>query len=124
VGCDLWGNHAWNCFETEIHCVFPEHEIEAVTPEHPIFSALCGVKELPQIPSYQSWRRRGVQTSELGAETAIPHLRGIFDEDGRPLVIISFNTDIADDWEREGDVPHFFYNFSPQVYGPGSNILI
>ena len=121
---DLWGNRAWNYFETEIRRVFPEHEIEEVTPEHPMFSALYGVKEVPQIPSYQSWRRSGGQTSEFGAETAIPHIRGIFDEDGRPLVIISFNTDIADGWEREGDVPHFFYNFSPQAYGLGINILI
>ena len=52
------------------------------------------------------------------------HIRGIFDDDRRLLVIISFNTDIADGWEREGDVPHFFYNFSPPAYGPGTNILI
>jgi hypothetical protein len=121
---DLWGDRAWNYFETEIRRVFPEHAIQEVTPDHPLFSALYGVKEVPQIPSYQSWRRSGGQTSEFGPETAVPHIRGIFDEDGRPLVIISFNTDIADGWEREGDVPHFFYNFSPQAYGLGINILI
>ena len=80
--------------------------------------------QVPQIPSYQSWRRSGGQTSEFGAETAVPHIRGIFDDEGRPLVLISFNTDIADGWEREGDVPHFFYNFSPQAYGLAINILV
>ena len=121
---DLWGNRAWSYFETEMGRIFPERSIEEVTPEHPLFSALYGVKEVPQIPSYQSWRRSGGQTSEFGAETAVPHIRGIFDDDRRLLVIISFNTDIADGWEREGDVPHFFYNFSPQAYGLGINILI
>jgi hypothetical protein len=51
-------------------------------------------------------------------------MRAIFDDERRPLVIVSFNTDIADGWEREGDVPHFFYNFSPAAYGLGINLLI
>jgi hypothetical protein len=121
---DLWGDRAWSYFETEISRILPEHSIEEITPEHPLFSALYEVKEVPQIPSYQSWRRNGGQTSEFGAETAVPHVRGIFDDHGRPLVIISFNTDIADGWEREGDVPFFFYTFSPQAYGLGINIII
>ena len=121
---DLWGNRAWDYFENEIHRIFPESSIEEVTPEHPLFSALYVVNEVPQIPSYQSWSRSGGQTSEFGAETAVPHLRGIFDDDGRPLVLISFNTDIADGWEREGDVPFFFYTFSPQAYGLGINIML
>ena len=121
---DLWGNRAWGYFEEQIQQVLPEHPIEEVTPEPPLFSALYVVEEVPQIPSYQSWRRSGGQTSEFGAETAVPHIRGIFDEEGRPLVLISFNTDIADGWEREGDVPHFFYNFSPQAYGLAINILV
>ena len=121
---DLWGNRAWRYFEEQIQRVLPEYPIEEVTPEHPLFSALYVVDQVPQIPSYQSWRRSGGQTSEFRAETAVPHIRGIFDDEGRPLVLISFNTDIADGWEREGDVPHFFYNFSPQAYGLAINILV
>ena len=121
---DLWGNRAWSYFETEIGRILPEHTIEEITPEHPLFSALYEVKEIPQIPSYQSWRRSGGQTSEFGAETAVPHIRGIFDDHGRLLVLISFNTGIADGWEREGDVPYFFYTFSPHAYGLGINVLI
>ena len=121
---DLWGNQAWSYFEREISRILPEYAIEEVTPEHPLFSALYVVEEVPQIPSYQSWSRTGGQTSEFGAETAVPHIRGIFDDAGRLLVLISFNTDIADGWEREGDVPFFFYTFSPPAYGLGINILI
>ena len=121
---DLWGNRAWSYFETEITRILPEYSIEEITPDHPLFSVLYSVEKVPQIPSYQSWRRSGGQTSEFGAETAVPHLRGIFDDDGRLLVLVSFNTDIADGWEREGDVPYFFYTFSPHAYGLGINILI
>ena len=121
---DLWGNEAWRYFEDEMSRLFPDRAIEELTPEHRLFSALYAVEEVPQIPSYQSWRRSGGATSEFGAETAVPHMRAIFDDERRPLVIVSFNTDIADGWEREGDVPHFFYNFSPAAYGLGINILI
>jgi hypothetical protein len=121
---DLWGNRAWNYFETEMRRIFPKYSFEEITPEHKIFSVLYEVKEVPQIPSYQSWSRSGGQTSEFGAETAVPHIRGIFDEDGRLLILSSFNTDIADGWEREGDVPFFFYTFSPPAYGLGINIIL
>lgn len=121
---DLWTTQAWRYFEEEISRVLPEYPIVEITPGHPLLNALYFVEEIPQIPSYQSWSRSGGQTSEFGAETATPHLRGIFDEEGRPLVIISFNTDIADGWEREGDVPHYFFNFSPAAYGLAVNILL
>ncbi len=121
---DLWGNRAWNYFETEMRRIFPKYSFEEITPEHKLFSLLYEVKEVPQIPSYQSWSRSGGQTSEFGAETAVPHIRGIFDEDGRLLILNSFNTDIADGWEREGDVPFFFYTFSPPAYGLGINIVL
>ena len=121
---DLWGTQAWRYFEREMTRIFPEYPLEEITPEHKLFSVLYSVEEVPQIPSYQSWSRSGGQTSEFGAETAVPHLRGIFDDDGRILVLVSYNTDIADGWEREGDVPFFFYTFSPPAYGLGINILV
>ncbi len=121
---DLWGNEAWSYFEREIYRILPEYRIEELTTEHRLFSALYPVDEIPQIPSAQSWRRSGGRTSEFGPETATPHIRAIFDEHERLLVLISFNTDIADGWEREGDVPEFFYNFSPQAYGLAINVLI
>jgi hypothetical protein len=121
---DLWGDRTWNFFETEMTRIFPEYSIQEVPPDHPLFSVLYVVPEVPQIPSYQSWRRSGGSTSEFGAETAVAHLRAIFDKDGRLLMIVSFNTDIADRWEREGDVPYFFYTFSPPAYGLGINIIL
>jgi hypothetical protein len=39
-------------------------------------------------------------------------------------VVVTFNTDIADGWEREGDRPDFFYLFSPKAYGLAINIMV
>jgi hypothetical protein len=121
---DMWGNRAWAYFEEEIKRILPDRPIVELDPSHPLFSVFYLVPEIPQIPSYQSWSRSGGRTSEFGAETEIPHIRAIFDEEGRLLVLISFNTDIADGWEREGDVPGFFYNFSPEAYGLAINVFM
>jgi hypothetical protein len=52
------------------------------------------------------------------------HLRGITDERGRVMVLMTHNTDIADAWEREAQDPQFFYLFSPNGYAVGINILL
>jgi hypothetical protein len=122
---DMWGERAWRYFEAEIERILPDRPIVELGIDHPLFSAHYLVPEIPQIPSYQSWRRSGGQTSEFGAETAVPHLRAIFDEEGRLLVLISHNTDIADGWEREGvEMSEFFYNFSPAAYGLAINVFL
>jgi len=51
-------------------------------------------------------------------------LRGIRDEQGRVIVLMSHNTDIADGWEREGEDEEFFLEFSPKAYALGINIVL
>jgi hypothetical protein len=122
---DMWGEQAWSFFEAEITRILPGRPIVELSIDHPLFSAHYLVPEIPQIPSWQSWVRRGGQTSEFGAETAVPHLRAIFDDEGRLLVLISHNTDIADGWEREGvEMSEYFYNFSPAAYGLAINVFL
>jgi hypothetical protein len=90
-----------------------------------IMQALYRVPEVPQVPSIQFWRRSGrSETSEQGSASATPHLRAIFDDEGRPLVIMTHNTDIADGWEREGEDDEYFYSFSPDAYALGINIIL
>ncbi len=54
----------------------------------------------------------------------MPHVRGIADPGGRLIVLMTHNTDIADAWEREGDDPTYFYNFSPRGYAFGINAVL
>ena len=37
---------------------------------------------------------------------------------------MTHNTDVADSWEREGEDPGFFYQFSPDGYALGINVLL
>lgn len=123
---DFWGSWSWEAFESEIAAALPPSEfpIRDLEPSHPIFRSLCEVRQLPQIPSINSWRGMGGGTSELGADSAEPHLRAISDRKGRIMVLITHNTDISDAWEREAADPQFFLEFSPNGYAVGLNVVL
>jgi hypothetical protein len=48
----------------------------------------------------------------------------ILDDDGRPIVLVSYNTDFGDGWEREGDNREYFYTFSPSAYAIAINVAL
>ena len=124
---DFWGQRAWDHWSAEIGRVLPpsQYPIRDVPLDHPIFRTLTHVEKIPQITSIQFWYRSGGRTtSERGRETDVPHFRAIADSHGRFLVIMTHNTDVADAWEREGDDPRFFDQFSPNGYGLGINVLL
>lgn len=123
---DFWGDRAWAQWVREISKVLPpsEYPIFDIPPDHPMLHTLYDVKAVPQIPSIQFWRGSGGGTSERGVESAVPHLRGIADRNGRLMVVITHNTDIADGWEREGEEYEFFYRFSPEAYALAVNIVL
>jgi hypothetical protein len=124
---DYWGSVAWQNWEAEISQVLPpkDYPIRDLEMNHPIFRAQFHVKELPQIPSIQHWRTySGSSTSERGTDSETPHVRAISDARGRVMVLMTHNTDISDAWEREGEDPSFFYNFSPSGYAVGINVML
>ena len=121
---DFWGSMGWNQFANQIERVLPEFEIVDLPLDHSLFSLVYDVSKVPQIPSINSWRRLGGGTSELGSDSAMPHMRAILDDTGRILVLITHNTDISDGWEREGEDAEFFYRFSPDAYAIGINVVL
>ena len=123
---DFWGTRAWEHWSSEIGKVFPpsEYPIHDLPLDHPVFRTLSLVDNVPQITAIQFWWRSGGTTSERGFDSADAHLRAIMDEHGRILVLMSHNTDIADAWEREGEDPRYFEQFSPDGYGLGINVLL
>jgi uncharacterized protein DUF4159 len=121
---DFWGEYAWAHWERELRKVLSasEYPIIDVPLDHSMFHSLFDVKRFPQIPSI-GWTYSG-RTSERGADSAVPHARAITDNKGRIMVFISHNTDFGDSYEREGDDPQYFYNFSVEGYAIGINLLI
>ena len=122
---DFWGSYAWDHFATEFAKVLSptQYPIRDLPVDHPLFRSQFVVKRVPQIPSINHWFRYG-DTSERGADSATPHARGIADAHGRLLVLITHNTDLGDSWEREGDDPQYFYQFSVEGYAFGINVML
>jgi hypothetical protein len=54
----------------------------------------------------------------------VPHARAFLDEHGRVLVLATHNTDYGDSWEREGEDPDYFLNFSVEGYAFGINVIL
>jgi hypothetical protein len=123
---DHWGSEEWQVWTRELAKVFPpdEYPIEEVTPADPIFSTQFVVREMPQIPNIGYWRRSGGDTSEQGADSAVPHFYAVRDRHGRIMIAMTHNTDIADAFEREADDPVFFSRFSPTGYALGINVVL
>ena len=124
---DFWGTAAWQQWTRELAKVLPPSEfpIEDVPLSDPIFSGQFVVTEVPQITNIGFWRRsRGRETSERGDDSRDVHFRAIRDTHGRIMVVMTHNTDVADSWEREGEDPGFFYQFSPHGYALGIDVLL
>lgn len=124
---DFWGEAAWEHWSRELAKAMPPtaYPIEDVALTDPIFHTMFEVKRVPQVTSIRFWRASGGRsTSERGSESAVPHFRGIRDAHGRLMVVMTHNSDVADSWEREGEDPEFFYQFSPDGYALGINVLL
>jgi hypothetical protein len=122
---DYWGSYAWDRWAQQIGRVLPpgEFPIIDVPLSHPIMHTLYDVKEYLQVPSIQFWYSNGGALSERGYDSAQVHYRGIQDKDGRLMVFMTHNTDVADTWEREGESREYFDLFSPRGYAIGVNAV-
>lgn len=117
---DFWGDWEWLNFEQEIRQVLPEYTIQEIGLDHPVFNAFYDIDTIIQVPNV-SQGRWGGGTSEKGGIT--PHVRGIFDEHGRMLVAVHWNTDLGDAWEWADD-PYYPISYSNYAWRVGINFII
>lgn len=123
---DFWGPYAWESWVNQISKVLSpaQFPIRDIGLDHPVRRTLFEFTDLPQIPSINFWRQSGGETSERYEMSAQPNFRGIADEHGRLMVVMTHNTDISDAWEREAADPQFFFSFSPQGYAVGLDVVL
>ncbi|MBO60957.1 MAG: transmembrane prediction [Verrucomicrobiales bacterium] len=123
---DFWGENEWANFAREMKRVFPTREIVELPIEHEIFQCVFPLKEKPQVPNPRTAMEgapHGITWERWDAET--PHYRGIYDDDGRLMVVICHNTDLGDGWEEESRAGQWYFKeFSePKAYPMGINII-
>jgi hypothetical protein len=131
---DFWGDYAWQNWQFQIEQVLPPNEYPMVDIplDHELFHIVFDIDEVPQVPgvgSFREWIYTG-QTFEghpdryatYGSEA---HCKGIFDRNGRLMVVVMHNTDLGDGWEREGENYEYFTEFSAKkAYPMGINIVV
>ena len=117
---DFWGTRQWENFERQMRRVFPDRPIVELTPEHPLFNAFYEIDEILQVPSVASARWGGPTWEQDGYEA---HVRGIFDENGRLMVVINWNTDLGDAWEWSEN-PGYPFEYSNFAHKLGVNFII
>ena len=130
---DFWGEVQWRNFQMEMKRVFPERDFVDVPMDHPIFNCvfpLKGPKNALQVPNFRAGidTQRGGPTWEYhdGEQCTEVHIRALYDDKGRIIVLALHNTDNGDGWEREGEgqTDYFFRRFSENISFPlGINVI-
>jgi hypothetical protein len=115
---DFHGAAEWGEFESRIKLAFPERPIVEIPDDDPIFHSVYDVTDRYQVPG-QAHLRVGYKYADgKGA-----HWRGIYDDHGRVMVAISFNSDIGDAWEWADD-PWYPAKFSDLAIRLGVNYVV
>jgi hypothetical protein len=130
---DFWGSYQWQNFEDEMKRVFPDRKFVELPMDHPIFNCVFDLSkkqknelqtpnyrtgEMSQYPPHITWEYH------QGEECIDVHIRALFDDKGRMMVIACHNTDDGDGWEREQEYQYFFREFSEKrAYPLGINII-
>jgi uncharacterized protein DUF4159 len=99
---DFWGTEEWDRFAESMRLVFPDRPIIEIEDGDPIFHTVYNVTERYQIPGQWALRRGSTYRND----GAVPHWRGIYDDHGRVMVVISFNSDVGDSWEWADDASY------------------
>lgn len=118
---DFWGTYEWENFEWEIHQVLPGSEIVELPADHPLFSTFYTIDEVLQVPNRSIAYNPNGPTWERDGYT--PHVRAIFDERDRLIVLINWNTDLGDAWEWAED-PYYPLVYSNYAYQMAINAII
>ena len=125
---DYHGTEGKAQFDEEIGHALPHGEypfVDLTPPDHPLWHMQFPVTRLTQMASIQTWRRTGGGTMERwNDDGAGPDARGIADTRGRLMVVMVHNTDLPDGWEREGEDPDYFFQFSPDAYAVGIDVVL
>jgi hypothetical protein len=117
---DFHGDYEWEMFMKRIRLVFPDRPIVDIPENDPILHTVFDLTDRFQIPGAEHLYQ-GCKNCNGGGQGA--HWRGIYDDKGRIMVAISYNSDIGDAWEYADD-PRYPEKFSGLAIRVGVNYLI
>src|SRR5579863_10451996 len=117
---DFHGSEEWAEFDRRIKQVFPDRPIVEIPDDDAIFHTVFDLNDRFQVPGAEHLRQ-GCKNCYNGGVGA--HWRGIYDDKGRVMVAISYNSDLGDAWEWADD-PRYPERFSGLAIRVGVNYII
>lgn len=96
---DFWGTSEWERFAESMTKVFPDRPIVEIENADAIFHTVYDLDDRYQVPG--QWALARGTTYRNDGE--VPHWKGIYDDNGRVMVAMFFNSDIGDSWEWADD---------------------
>jgi hypothetical protein len=116
---DFWGESQWLVFLDSMQRVFPDRPIVDIPESDSILRTVYDLSNLYQVPG-----ARYLQTGVTYKCDGCPaRWRGIYDDKGRLLVAMSFNSDLGDSWEWADD-PNYDEKFSALGIRIGINYIV
>lgn len=116
---DFHGSLEWAGFVQGMHRIFPDRAIVDVPPDDAVFHVAYEFDEHVQIPGIQSLYSGRIYERD----GFTPHWRGVYDDDGRLMVMINFNMDLGDAWEH-ADVPEYSLLYTTRAYKYAINYIL
>ncbi|MBV9267206.1 MAG: DUF4159 domain-containing protein [Acidobacteriaceae bacterium] len=114
---DFHGTTEWAVFQESMHRVFPDRPIVDIPDSDPIFHTVYDLDDRYQIV--------GAEHLQEGHkyDGYVAGWRGIYDDRGRVMIAISFNSDVGDSWEWADD-PRYPEKFSALGVRLGVNYIV
>lgn len=114
---DFHGTLEWQVFAASMKKVFPDRPIVDIDDSDPIFHTVYDLDDRYQIP--------GAEHLQAGhkLDGYQAHWCGIYDDKGRIMVAITFNSDVGDSWEWADD-PRYPERFSALGIRIGVNDVV
>ena len=116
---DFWGTEEYGRFEESMKLVFPDRDVVEIENSDAIFHTVYDLDDRYQIAG--QWSLRTGRTYRADGEK--DHWLGIYDDHGRVMVAMSFNSDVGDSWEWADD-PRYPEKYSALGFRIGVNYVI
>ena len=111
---DFWGGLEMDSFLAQFHKIVPNATIGDLPKDHPIFHMFYDISNIVQVPSAAYIFNGGIIHEQDGFAG---ECKGIWDENGRLLVVVNHNTDLGDgyEWADDPRYPNYFSGYAYRV---------
>lgn len=117
---DFWGQEQWNQFEMNMRKVYPDRNFVDLTLDNPIYSAYYNIDHVEMTPAINNT----IQKTECPWDPlCYTQVKGMYDDEGRLMMVVNWNTDLGDAWEW-AESPAYPLELSTYAFEMGTNLIV